>query len=307
MPGSSVPDWILSATGGDAISAEPLPWGFRNETWLVEMPGSRRVVATRFADPGAGLKLRTLLPAIGPRLAAAGIPIPNVIRDVAATGLSLPEPAADVLVSEYLDGRAGAELLGQPGAPALIGSLAGTAWRRLSMVSADGLALPDHWASPDRLSATARQWADALGSSISRADRARLATRLEPLADLLRGRPTGFVHGDFAPVNVLVRGGTFVGLVDLESVRRGDPIIDAAWFDWIVYFHHRAEERAVWRAFEMTSGVDPKDPTTASLLALLPLVQILEILDGEALSRSGRERWLEHLAACLDRSAGTET
>lgn len=306
MPGSSVPGWVRSAAGGDAISAEPLPWGFRNETWLVGLPGGRRVVATRYVDPTVGLRLRTLLPAIGPRMAAAGLPIPAVIDDAPGTGLPRSELTEGIIVTEYLDGVAAAGLLGQPGGPALIGSLAGAAWRRLSMVSADGLGLPDLWASPDRLATAVRQWTDHLGSTVSRADHVRLATRSEPLAELLRGRPSMVVHGDFVPVNILVRGGTFVGLVDLESVRLGDPLIDAAWFDWIVYYHHRAEERAVWSAFEVASGVDAQDPTTASLLKLLPLVQILEILNNEELTKSGRERWLEHLTACLDRSAGTD-
>ncbi|MGH3872315.1 MAG: phosphotransferase family protein [Pseudonocardiaceae bacterium] len=56
----------------------------------------------------------------------------------------------------------------------------------------------------------------------------RAATALRELAPSLRPRPPCLLHGDWVARHVLTRGGRVVGVIDLESVRGGDPMADLA-------------------------------------------------------------------------------
>jgi aminoglycoside phosphotransferase (APT) family kinase protein len=57
-----------------------------------------------------------------------------------------------------------------------------------------------------------------------------------------------FAHGDLAPVNLLVRDGRVAAVLDLDRARLAHPLHDAAWFAWVVSFHHRDVAGAAWSA-----------------------------------------------------------
>jgi aminoglycoside phosphotransferase (APT) family kinase protein len=123
-------------------------------------------------------------------------------------------------------------------------------------------------------------------------------SRLERLGGLLAGRRPGLVHGDLVPANVLIREAGPTALLDLEAVRLGEPLHDAAWFAWIVRFHHPAIAPAAWESFAAAGGIDTGDAAAAGLLEVLPTARILEIVAALA-GGPARIRWMEQLQANL--------
>jgi hypothetical protein len=291
----SVPAWVRGAFDEVVIDAAPLRWGFRNETWLAELANGRRFAVSRLVDRAAAAILPARIAAVQPRLVAVGLPV-----------LALVEPdvprAGGVLVSPFQDGVPGPDILGEPSGPAVVGSLLGSAWRRLAAADPVGLDLPDLWASPDRLASAARWWLVTVSATLPRRDRARLAAAIETLPGLLEGPPARIVHGDLVPANILVQDGVLVALLDLEFVRLGDRRLDAAWFEWMVWFHHRSVHPVAWEAFAAAGGIERGDVTTREVVRVLPAIRMLEILDDLERDDRGRSRWLEHLSAWLARS-----
>jgi aminoglycoside phosphotransferase (APT) family kinase protein len=102
------------------------------------------------------------------------------------------------------------------------------------------------------------------------------------------------VHGDLVPANLLLRDGANV-LLDLEAARIGDPLLDAAWFRWIVAYHHPELVPAAWAAFAGAAGIATSDATVRALLDAYPVLRILEILAGPGVGPSARGRWLRQL------------
>ena len=289
---SAAPAWVRAAFDEVVIDAAQLPWGFRNETWLAVLADGRRFAASRLVDRRDAAVVAARMAAVQPRLVAAGLPVPALAQP-RTTGVR------GVLISPFQDGVPGAELLREPTGPAVVGSILGSAWRKLALADPVGLGLPDLWATPDRLVPAAREWLAALASGLPRADRARLAGAIEALPGLHDGRPAGIVHGDLVPANVLVRDGVLVALLDLEFVRLGDPRLDAAWFDWIVWFHHRLIHRVAWEAFAVAGGIGLGDAATQEAVRVLPAIRLLEILHDLERGDPARPRWLEHLGAWL--------
>ena len=76
--------------------------------------------------------------------------------------------------------------------------------------------------------------------------RALHAVPLEAV-DGLGGEGTVLVHGDYGPQNMLFDIGRsrVVALLDWEYARRGRPVEDLAWAEWIVRMHHRREVGSV--------------------------------------------------------------
>jgi Ser/Thr protein kinase RdoA (MazF antagonist) len=292
--GGRRPAWLNTAfEPGIVKRADRLGWGFRNETWRVVLADGRRVAVTRLADTEATPSIVGLMTSIQPRLLSAGIPSP-VLVDLAVESTRL-------IVTELIDGTPGAELLGQEGGPHVVGSVLGAAWRRLAAVDLTGLDLPATWATPHRLVSDSFARLTRARSWLNATDRRLLFADLEALGSQLSNRRPSFVHGDLIPVNILIRRGQLSALLDFEFVRLADPLLDAAWFDWIVAYHHPADEPAAWRAFVTAADLDDHEPVTRELLRVLPLVRLLEILDDDRLRDDHAGEWIEMLRACLTR------
>ena len=295
-----VPAWLAETFATGSIDrAVRLGWGFRNETWQVDLTDGRRLAVTCPADSLAAPAVVALTLVIGPRLRAAGIPSPRIV-DLAAGDASTV--FATAFATEFVEGTSGAEMLALDDGPALIGALLGDAWRRLRSIDPAGLPLPDAWAAPRGLADLSRARLSRAEGWLTRQEQQLAAAAIGALPELLAGRRPGFVHGDFVPVNMLVRDGSLAAILDFEFVRLAEPLLDAAWFDQIVAFHHPGEEPAAWQAFVSAAGIDADDPRTGHLLRTLPLVRLLEILDGDR--RSERvAHWLPILRSCIARMA----
>lgn len=291
-----VPVWLAETFAiGSIDRAARLGWGFRNETWRVDLTDGRRLAVTRPADALAAPAVVALTLVIGPRLRTAGIPSPTIV-DLAAGD------ASTVFATEFVEGTSGAEILAQDDGPALIGALLGDAWRRLRSIDPAGLPLPDAWAAPRGLADLSRARLGRTEGWLTGQEQRLAAAAIGALPELLTGRRPGFVHGDFVPVNMLVRDASLAAILDFEFVRLADPLLDAAWFDQIVAFHHPGEEPAAWQAFVSAAGIDADDRRTGDLLRTLPLIRLLEILDDDRDSE-GVAHWLPILRSCIARMA----
>ena len=291
QPGS-LPPWLADLFGAQLLGADPLPWGFHNETWRVRLVDGRTLAVTRLADDGTPRHAATVLAGVGRRLAEAGLPVPALVGPWTFE-------SDRVLVAELLDGTVAADLLSEPAGPRLVGRLAGSVIRSLAAVDPAGLAITTAWADADQLAEAAARWSRAISADLSAADRRRLGAAVGSVALLLAGRPTVLAHGDLAPVNMLVRDGRLSGLLDLEAVRLADPLFDAAWFDWLMRFHHPAQRDDAWLGLVESAGLDPDEPGSAELRHVLPTLRILEGLAVPDENVERQRRRLMHLRASL--------
>ena len=161
-------------------------------------------------------------------------------------------------------------------APMLV-DVGGTTWFVTPWIDGD---VGARWLdTPER----ARSLATAMGS-LHRAVRA-----IDPSL-----APQAFVHGDFAPVNVILAAhGSVAALLDFEHAHVGDPLADVAWWGWVVRHHHPEAWAAAWPTFCRAAGADPqRDASIVHALTLEELSRRAEAAADE-LTRRG---WLDRLA-----------
>ena len=65
-------------------------------------------------------------------------------------------------------------------------------------------------------------------------------------------RPPAWTHGDYGPQNLLYDPATLevTGVLDWEFARRGDPVEDLAWAEWIVRMHHAGAATSLGHLFQ---------------------------------------------------------
>lgn len=291
------PAWLADLFGPCLRAATPLPWGFHNETWRVLLADGSLLAVSRLADDG------------GARLSAASLD--EVCRCLGEAGLPVPAPvgpwaleSAGVQVTPFIAGRVAASMLSEPSGPRLVGSLAGSIIRRLSTIDPTGLAIPTLWVEPDRLAAEASRWSHRVAPFLSAPDRGRLDAAIRAAAVLLVGRPGVLAHGDLAPVNMLVQGNRLSGLIDLEAVRLADPLFDAAWFDWLLRFHHPAQRHEAWLGLVESAGLDVDSRQAVHLLHILPTLRILERIAASHQLATDPPPMLDQLRASLAPRSG---
>jgi hypothetical protein len=90
------PGWVAAASGGSALTARPLRWGFRHETWVVETVDGRSLVVQRRVDRSDPTEprlraVRAAVRAAGP----PGWPVPEPTRVALEDGgVETPSPGA---------------------------------------------------------------------------------------------------------------------------------------------------------------------------------------------------------------------
>lgn len=286
----------------EALLGEPVeqmvelgsPWATSTQTELATLARGRQVVVQRpRGDASAQLTIRRrlrlgrLLPTVAPWL-----PVPDVLAGVAAG----PQP---FLVTRFIPGVSGRELLADDRGAERLGGLMGELATRLARVPTRGMRLGNRWGDPNGLAAAARRWLDTSSAELG-ADGARaLDRRLRRVPRDLAGEAPVFAHGDFAPVNVVLRDGKVVALLDFERARIAHPLFDAAWWRWILRHHHPERWAAAWPAFRATAGLDDSPETTARL-DLLAALQCLEMVHGSrARPAATRREWVARLLRVL--------
>jgi aminoglycoside phosphotransferase (APT) family kinase protein len=291
-PASStpIPCWARAACPDDVVSGVRAAWGFTHETWIVTRAGGRALAVQRRRDrsdptrPGAR--------AVREALRAAGLPVPE-------PSSAPPDGAHAVMVLPLMVGEPAAALLGRAGGAEEAGVLCAGVAAQLAGIVPDGLGLPRTWASGRRLGAAGRTWVSRCAGSLHARSLRTIDTVLETAAaetDLASGR---LVHGDLAPVNILVQHGRVTAILDLDRARVAHPLFDAAWFMWVVTHHHPQVAEAAWRGYARGARLPLRVPTA---FAWLQPLQLLERA-ATAQSRSERDTWAARLEAVLDERA----
>ena len=99
---------------------------------------------------------------------------------------------------------------------------------------------------------------------------ARALGVLEAARPLLDAQPSGLVHGDLQPTNLLVDGDRVTGVLDWEAAKAGPPALDLGWWDW-------------WGTVAGTPWPldEPADDDEAALRRLVQVrVELRELLHG---------------------------
>jgi aminoglycoside phosphotransferase (APT) family kinase protein len=271
-----------------AIVALSQPWATATRTSFVSFDRGEPVVV-QWATDRATIRRRIH---VASRLAvtAPWLPFPTVLGGDAGAGTPF-------VISAYEAGTAGADLLGNDADAAHLGSLAGALVRDVGLVPLPmaGLRLSRTWSDPSRLETAARGWlartTDVFGAAMVRAVHAALGD----LPRLFDGATPTFAHGDFVPVNIVIRDGVVVALLDLERARIAHPLFDPAWFRLIVRHHHPVRWAAIEPSFAAAAGL-ARSATDGHRLDVLNVLQCLEeVARTPRSSGAAREAWTARL------------
>jgi aminoglycoside phosphotransferase (APT) family kinase protein len=284
---------LSAIVGAPVVAAERCGWGFENLTAIVTLGDGGRLVVQRIlsrATAAHKLRLGQVLPE---RLAAVGIRTP---RQIAAD----PDASPPFAVREYLPDEAAASRMGTVAGAVSIARAMGELLPRLARVAAEGAGLDTAWASPARLAKQARAQIERQRDLL---DDTAVAALEETIADLparFADRPAQFAHGDFCPVNALVAGDRVTGLLDLEFARVADPLFDAAWWGWVVRYHHAERWVHAWPEL-LTAGGIPNDAETSRRVRAIQRLRCLEMIDYHAQTRTPESaaNWVGRLGATL--------
>jgi aminoglycoside phosphotransferase (APT) family kinase protein len=227
---------------------------------FVLQQGPRRAIARR-ARLAADLHVQ-----------APWLPVPVVVAAEVDGRAGTPPFVA----SRYVDGVSGRDLLADDAGAARLGAAMGRLLPGLAAVPITGLRLSSTWADPERLEAAAIRWLGRVVGELGPGEVDCLKASIDGLPESYAAVHPGFAHGDFVPVNVLLRDGDVVALLDLETARVAHPLFDAARWFAVVGHHHPDRLPAAGSAFLEAAGI-VADERTRSDLAMLGRLQALEL------------------------------
>jgi aminoglycoside phosphotransferase (APT) family kinase protein len=296
---------LSAIVGAPVVAAERCGWGFENHTAIATLADGRRMVVQRLASRALASQKLHLASSLPPRLAAAGIRTP---RQLAADPNANPPYA----VREYLPGEPGGAHMGTIEGAIQIARAMGALLPLLATVAVTGIQLDTSWADPISLAEQSRRRMARCRELLDVPEVAALDTTIAELPARFAGRPAAFAHGDFCPVNVLIQRSNVesvhsersnvqvVGLLDLEFARIADPLFDAAWWGWVVRYHHPTRWVAAWPHLLAAAGIAPGPATMARVQALQRL-RCLEMVDYHAHERTPESvaMWVERLGVTM--------
>ena len=274
----------------------PTPGGPKNRTVLVLLEDGRRVAVQQYADHRiAQLRLKAAEQLAAP-LREHGVPVPPVLF----SDLDGTPPWA---VFEALPG--------DPGYVAADWDLSrsnflpiardmGRLLRGFHELDPEAFDLPRLWTDVAALSQTAQGWLAPLEPHLSRVDARAVRDVIDSVPALLSDRPAVVCHGDFGPQNVLVVGDRISGLLDFEDARIGDPLVDVAWWAWLIRAHTPEAFTRTWRPFLCAARIDATEDGFEDRIVTLAILLILET--AERFRRSAPERhagWGERISRTL--------
>ncbi len=292
---SSVKNQIIglaAALGSSVSAAMPVPWGDSGSTVRLILEDGR-ILAARHLDTVDATALGTRLVARSERFERSGVLVPTPMTVVSS-------PDAGVWVTTpWLDGATGASMLDDPSRCFELAAGMADLSSLVGNVDPTDLDLDGDWAEPGRLGVVAAAWIATVQADLdpSLAASARKAVATFETARSQAGtasvwRPV-VVHGDFVPINVIVRPDGGLALVDLEDVHLAPRLVDLAWWGFIVRYHHPDAWAIGWPALLVAAGIQHQ----AGIDLLCVAIARLRVLERAAGARTGegRRRWLGRL------------
>lgn len=249
-------DEVADRLGAALVTAEPVGWGDARATHRLSLSDGHAVAARRVTGSAPRARVERIA-RLMTGLAEAGLPVP--VPTIVETA------GAPWLVTPWVDGETGATWLDDPDRARHLADRMGRLAMRLRAVDLDSVG-----AAPRRAEAV-RPGPGSVDDHIA------------------------FVHGDFAPVNVVIQAdGEIAALVDFEHAGSGPALLDVAWWGWVVRHHHAEAWAAAWPTFVGASGLAPGrlDATLHELVLRTLAARAAAADDAES-----RRRWLERLTA----------
>jgi aminoglycoside phosphotransferase (APT) family kinase protein len=273
---------VLEARLGSRIQAHArVAHGDRRATFRLQLVDGRTVAAHWFAArAGAAREV-----AIVERLAASGVPVASPIDVVA-------HEAGAWLVTDWVDGRPGHELLDDVPRGLELATAMGRLAAELAGVATTGLELDV--VPPRGPFGDLDSWRAAAEAHLGRPRADRVVEALDRVALQTGDARATFRHGDFAPVNAVVTPDGRVIVLDVEHACRSSFEIDVAWWAWVVRHHHPRAWQRIGATFLAASGVDVSGAGLRRL-ADLELLGLLRRAMLAGLETPAGRRWLDLL------------
>jgi hypothetical protein len=238
-------------------------------------------------------------------------------------------------VREHLNGATAAAFMGDTAGAIAVASAMGALLPRLQEAPIAGLRLPGGWADASQLERQARRQLSRCHDMFDEATRRQLATTIDEVRGRFAGRRACFAHGDFCPVNALVETTEsqepgaknemqpdegrrtakdtqhatrnmqhaslrVVGLLDVDYARVADALFDAAWWGWVVRYHHPERWIVAWPKLLRAAGISV-DQVVLGHVRVLQRLRCLEAVDDAR--RAGDDAatmWALRLRETLD-------
>ncbi len=277
---------------GELVSAKGIAEGVSNSNWLVETTGPQgggaRYILTMYERRIETRDLPFFLGLLD-HLSAGGCPVPRTIHDREGAAFRMLDGKAVALI-EFLPGLS-------PDSPSLAQARAvGEALARMHLAARD---FPLQRANPLDPAASARTLARCGSAELARIDpdlprAVALAGQVRDVwpADL----PTGVIHSDLFPDNVLMLGARVTGMIDFyfscaDAAAYDLAVTHAAWsFDKAGGEHRPIIGQALVEGYE---SVRPLEAAERAALPLLARGACLRFVASRA------EDWLEAPSSAL--------
>ena len=285
---------IAAHLGSTLVGAPRVPWGDSRSSYRVELADGRVVAAQHLIGPGS-LQHAQVLVQRSDLLAGSGIAVATPAQ------IGPADESSAWILSPWVDGVVGAVALQTRPSSLVLADRMGHLAAQIARVDVEGLDPTRPWTGPGELNEAANGWLAALTHAIDPGTYAVAAQALALVLTAWDSRPpwqVGLSHGDFAPINVVVRSDGELVLLDLDDVQLGPRLLDVAWWGWVVRYHHPVAWARSWTTFVAAAGLEPGPGLDAAGTAVAR-VRMLERA-ARAPGTRGQALWLHR----LDQSTG---
>ena len=274
----------------------PTPGGPKNRTVLVTLADGRQLAVQEYSDRRiAENRLKAAEQLAGPLL-EHGVPVPRVLH-------ATLDDTPPWVVFEALPGEPGYvaadwDLSRSSFLP--IARDMGRLLRGFRALDPDAFDLPRLWTDVAALRLASEGWLAPLEPHLGVGDARSVREVIDAMPDLLADRPRVVCHGDFGPQNVLVVNERISGLLDFEDARIGDPLLDVAWWAWLVRAHTPQAFARTWAPFLEAAETDDAEAGFDERVVTLAILLILETAERFRLSAPERHSgWAERISRTL--------
>lgn len=278
--------------GGRIVALADLtpPWATATRSTLVRAGGEEFVLQR---GPRRSIAHRARLTA-DLHVRAPWLPLAEVV------GAEIAGPSP-FLITRRVSGTSGRELMNDDQGAVLLGAAMGRLAREVAAVPVAGLRLSRTWSGAEQLARAATGWLERAAPLLTQIEVGCLRAVIDGLPERVPDLRPVLAHGDFVPVNVIVRDGRMAALLDVERARLAHPLCDSAWWWSIVGHHHPERLPAASSAFFRAAGLATGGTLADEMRVSITTLGTLQLLEMVATSRSApaTRRWTGMLRQSL--------